>query len=66
MFWEQRDRFVTMKVRLCVVADVFVDVQELGQQSTGRHDSEHRGSTVVASIPVSRNRGVDDGVFSLV
>jgi hypothetical protein len=38
----------------------------LGQQSTDRHDSEHRGPAVVASATVSWNRGDDGDVFVLV
>jgi hypothetical protein len=38
-------------------------LQVLVQQSTERHDSEHRGSAVVASATVSWNRSDDSDVF---
>jgi hypothetical protein len=39
-------------------------LQVLGQQSTERHDSEHRGPAVVAYAPVSWKTG-DDRVTCL-
>jgi hypothetical protein len=50
---------------LSVWSDVSSILQELGRQSTERHDSEHRGPAVVAFGHVSWNRGDDGDVAAL-
>jgi hypothetical protein len=56
MFWEQRDCCVRMEVCLCCGLMLSSTLQVLEQQSTDRHDSEHRGPAVVASATVSWNK----------
>ena len=56
MFREQRDYSVRMEVCLCCVLMFSSTLQVLEQQSTDRHDSEHRGPAVVASATVSWNK----------